>query len=103
MLKSVKGWLADRSSRKARSRSRKRRARLGLEPLEGRLVLSTYTVNSLLDANPPIGVTTLRQAITAANNDNNTNANQPDVINIAVDGTIALASALPTLTGSVYI
>ena len=41
------------------------------------MVLSTYTVNSLLDANPPAGVTTLRQAITAANDDHNTNPKLP--------------------------
>jgi hypothetical protein len=103
MMKSLSRWFADHSAHKGRSTVRSRRARVGLESLEARMVLSTYTVNSLLDANPPNGVTTLRQAITAANNDNNTNPNQPDIIDIAVDGTITLSSALPTLTGSVSI
>lgn len=65
------------------------------------MVLATFTVNSLLDANPPAGAMTLRQAIAAANADKNSNPQQPDVINITVSGTIALQSALPAITGSV--
>jgi hypothetical protein len=74
-----------------------------MEVLEDRLALSTYTVNSLLDANPPAGAMTLRQAIVAANADGNTDPAHPDVINFSVAGTITLASPLPALTGSVSV
>jgi hypothetical protein len=104
MINPVSGWFADQPPRESRSCFRRRgRNRLNLEVLEGRVVLSTYTVNSLLDANPPAGVTTLREAIIAANNDHSTNPQNPDIIYFAVDGTIALESALPALTGSVEI
>jgi hypothetical protein len=103
MMKSLSRWFADRSAPKGRPAIRSRRARVGLEPLESRMVLSTYTVNSLLDVSPPPGDTTLRQAIIAANNDNNTDPMHPDIINVTVDGTISLSSSLPTLTGSVSI
>jgi hypothetical protein len=47
------GWFGNRPSRTERPRRRRRLGRLDLEVLEGRVVPSTYTVNSLLDANPP--------------------------------------------------
>ena len=97
------GWFLNGPSRNERPRRRRHLGQLNLEALEGRVVLSTYTVNSLVDTNPPAGVMTLRQAITAANKDHNTNPANPDIINITVDGTIALGSALPALTGSVAI
>jgi hypothetical protein len=74
-----------------------------LECLEDRLVLSTFTVNSLLDANPPPGAMTLRQAILAANADAGTDGTNPDVINFSVTGTIPLNSQLPALAGNVMI
>jgi hypothetical protein len=91
--------------RKSRSSSKKRRpANLAVESLEDRLVMSTtYTVTSLLDANPPSNVLTLREAILAANADHNQDANQPDVINFGVSGAINLASSLPAITGSLSI
>jgi hypothetical protein len=103
MINAVTEWLVRNSRKTVRSRPRKRRRPLGAEILEGRVVLSTFTVNSLLDANPPAGSTTLRQAIVAANADHDTNAQAPDMIDITVSGTIVLASALPAITGSVEI
>ena len=79
--------------------------RLAVDRLEDRLVpASVFTVNSLLDtASPPTGVTTLRSAITAANADHNTDSAHPDVITFSVTGSIALTSALPTVTDAVSI
>lgn len=67
MMKSMRGWFPGRSPRQLGRPVRSRRARVSLEPLESRVVLSTFTVNSLLDTtSPPAGVTTLREAINAA-------------------------------------
>jgi hypothetical protein len=80
-----------------------RKARPGLEPLERREVPAIFTVTSKADVvNPIDGVTTLREAILAAN------ANPgPDVINfnIPVVGlkTIRPLTALPEITGTVFI
>jgi hypothetical protein len=79
------------------------RTRPGLEPLEGRLVLSTtYTVTTLADV-ATAGQTTLRQAITSADSDGNANPASPDVINFAIIGDIALNSALPAISGALAI
>jgi predicted outer membrane repeat protein len=67
------------------------------------LALSTYTVNSLADINPPTGVTTLRQAILAANADTGSSPQHPDIIDFSVSGTISLNAALPAVTGNVSI
>jgi hypothetical protein len=66
-----------------------------------------FTVNSTVDANPPAGVLTLRQALEAANGTLPLSGLPPsqveigspyiDEIDFAVTGTIALASALPTI------
>ncbi len=103
MMISLASWLTRHSRRKTRTGGRRRRGTPGLELLEGRVVLSTFTVNSLLDANPPAGQTTLRQAIMAVNSDKNADAQNPDIIKLTVSGTIALESALPAVTGSVEI
>jgi predicted outer membrane repeat protein len=86
-----------------RAATRPRRPHLNVEALEDRLVLSTYIVTTLADAGPPPGTMSLRQAIIAANNDHNTDPNNPDIISIPLTGTIALQSPLPALTGSVAI
>ena len=57
-------------------RSRRKSSRFitpRIESLEGRLVLSTITVNSLADGATPYGQVTLREAILAANTDSSTN------------------------------
>jgi CSLREA domain-containing protein len=86
-----------------------RRPVLGIERLEGRVVLSTYTVTTLADASPPNGTLSLRQAITLANADNapgspnKPTAQNPDIIQFAVTGEINTASALPSLTSNIEI
>lgn len=91
----------NRTGRPRKDRSRRRPA---LEALEVRQVLSTtFTVTSLADANPPANVTTLRQALLAADADGNTDPAHPDVIQFAVSGAITLETPLPTITGSLAI
>jgi hypothetical protein len=57
--------------------------------------MTTFTVTNLNDS----GVGSLRAAITAANADSGT----PAVINFTVNGTVTLASALPSITNAVTI
>src|SRR5215469_1943728 len=57
--------------------------------------MSVFTVTNLNDS----GAGSLRAAITAANGD----SGSPTVINFSVNGTITLASTLPTLTHSISI
>jgi hypothetical protein len=57
--------------------------------------MTTFTVSNLNDS----GAGSLRDAITAANGD----SGSPTVINFTVNGTITLASALPTITHSTTI
>ena len=71
--------------------------KLRVEQLEDRLVPATFTVNTLadtVDADP--AVTSLREAITAANS-------QPgdDTIHFSVTGTINLTGALPDLSSNI--
>lgn len=81
--------------RKPVSRGRQPRPRaMGLEPLEDRRLLATYSVMNLSDAGPG----SLRRALLDAN------ANPgADDIAFAVAGTITLRSSLPTVTGPVAI
>jgi hypothetical protein len=82
----------DSNRRRTLPRDRERhRRRFGLEELEGRQLLATIGVQNPADSGPG----TLRDAIQRAN------AN-PAVTDIVLDleGTIGLASALPTLTGN---
>ena len=65
-----------------------------IEALEGRILLSAFTVSNLNDQ----GAGSLRQAILNADS-----TRGADVINFDVAGTITLASALPTITGNVNI
>jgi trimeric autotransporter adhesin len=65
-----------------------------IEALEGRILLSAFTVSNLNDQ----GAGSLRQAILNADS-----SRGADVINFDVAGTITLASALPTITGNVNI
>ncbi len=86
-------------------RKQERRRRFQVEPLEGRQVLSTFTVTSPADSGP----NTLRWAITQANNTPLVN-NTPNLINFdfnALSGgkqaTIQLQSSLPTVSRPVKI
>jgi CSLREA domain-containing protein len=72
--------------------------RLRVEQLEDRRMLAVFTVNTLDDLVANDGVTSLREAITQANS-----AAGVDTINFSVNGTIDIASQLPTITGAVTI
>jgi hypothetical protein len=91
-----------------RRRSRHRPV-LAIERLEGRVVLTTYTVTTLADATPPSGTLSLRQAIILADADNapgshnKPTAQDPDIIQFAVTGEIDTASALPSLTSYIIV
>lgn len=78
---------------------RKQSRQLQLEYLEDRATPAAFTVDTVSDV-PVVGKTTLRQAITAANN-----AAGADQINIDLPAgsTINLQSALPAITDSVTI
>ena len=79
------------------------RRRLRLERLEDRTMLSTIAlmVDSTADASPPLGVTTLREAITQADADP---ANQYVInFNLAVKATIDLTSRLPDLNNNIVL
>jgi uncharacterized delta-60 repeat protein len=101
-------WLRDLewqlSSRRSSKSRRLRPARLAgfdtaAEVLTDRLLLTTFTVNTLADTlvtNP--AVTSLRDAITAADNQAG-NA----IINFSVAGTIDLVGVLPDLSGNIQI
>jgi hypothetical protein len=96
------------SARSSRTPSRKKRPapsirrrsrffRPRLEILEGRTLLSTYTVDALTDTGSGSGLTgDLRYCITKA-------TSGQDTITFGVTGTIMLQSALPTLNASVAI
>jgi CSLREA domain-containing protein len=78
-------------------RARRRNRRLGMEQLEERQLLAT--VNSTQDVvDPNDGMTSLREAITAANA-----TPEADVIDFKIRGVISLASPLPALTGTLTI
>ena len=64
----------------------------GLEALEQRLLLATFTVDSLADPVDP-GKTTLRDVINLANGNS-----ESDIIDFAVVGTIDLTRELPALS-----
>src|SRR5581483_2960897 len=90
--------------RPRRRHFRRRRYSPQVEPLEERCVpATTYSVNSLLDAN--VGVAnagTLRYVINQANTNNTGTAAAPDLIQFAVAGVISVGattgSPLPALT-----
>lgn len=91
------------------SKHHKRSYRLDVEALEERFLPSNLvlTVNSAGDDpfGPTVGVTTLRDAITAVNNDAADNPNSPDVIQFAIAGTptITLTADLPALANPALI
>lgn len=87
---------ADRPRRRssARGRGRPATARLSVEALEHRALLSVFPVTSLADSGPG----SLRQAILDANA-----TPGDDTIPIEVTGTINLAGALPTLSSNLTI
>jgi CSLREA domain-containing protein len=92
-------FFSRKTRRDTRVRSIRRTSRLRFEQLEGRLVLSTFTVNTLadtVDADP--AVTSLRDAITNANSQGGDNN-----INFSVTGTINLTGALPDLSSNIQI
>ena len=95
--------LLNRVSRRIRSQSRKRPpVRLSFDLFEERLLLTTFTVNSVADPSGPEGTTTLRQAIDESNA-----APGPDTIDFNILGpgvhTISLASPLPAIADPVTI
>jgi len=88
----------NRRSAKARHK-RPFAARLRFDALEDRVVLATFTVNTLadtVDINP--AVTSLRDAITDANSQAG-----DDIINFSITGTINLTGALPDLSSNIQI
>jgi len=80
---------------------------IGAVELQGPIVPTVLTVNTTADANPPTGTLSLRQAIEAADGlillttlpSSQIRQGDPNVfvIDLAVTGTIAIGSALPTL------
>jgi hypothetical protein len=89
-------WFGRRAGLTPASRPRHHRPRRKptIEPLEGRALLSTWTVNSLGDDGAGSGLSgDLRYCISQANQ-----TSGPDVIDFSVTGTITLNSALPDLS-----
>ena len=82
-----------KSRRDARVRSARRNSSPRLEGLEDRCLLATFLVNTLADTlDADQAVTSLREAITAANSQAG-----DDIIQFSVTGTINLTGALPDL------
>ena len=98
MHRSPASWFGRRAVRGPASRQRHQRPRrmLTVEALEGRALLSTFTVNSLGDTGTGSGLSgDLRYVITQADQTQGDNT-----INFAVAGTITLNSALPDLSNT---
>jgi titin len=91
-------WPRSRRDARATRRLQERRRRCDIEPLEGRQMLSTFTVTNINDS----GTGSLRQAIIGSDA-----AKGPNAINFNIPGgglhTINLLSALPTITQPVTI
>src|SRR5947209_6378308 len=108
MRLSLAQWLL-RKVRASNGPARGRRCRPSVQALEDRCVPSNMvlSVNSAGDdpSGPTAGVVTLRDAITAVNNDAADNAASPDVIQFAINGkpTVSLAANLPAITRPVFI
>ena len=88
-----------RGDRRAAARTGSRRTRLRVEPLEGRQLLTAFTVSNTNDSGPG----SLRQAIIGSNA---TNLVTPNTINFAIGTgtkTIAPLSALPAITRPVVL
>lgn len=91
--------LRDTSTSRSTRRGRRRYFHPRIERLEDRFVPAAILVDTLLDAsNPNDGVTSLREAIAAANNQAG-----DDVITFDVTGTINLTGALPNLSTDIEI
>lgn len=94
---------APKSSRRLPSRGH--RIRPCVEILEDRCLLTTYTVNSLVDTNTGMSNDgTLRYVINQANANHTGTADSPDVIQFSVSGTIDVGSsaggALPSVASN---
>src|SRR4051794_34538736 len=92
-------FFSRKTRRNALVRSFRRALPLRLETLEDRCVPATFTVTTLadtVDANP--AVTSLREAITAANSQAG-----DDSINFSVTGTVNLTAVLPELASNIQI
>jgi titin len=91
-------WSRSRRDARATRRLQERRRRFAIEPLEGRQMLSAFTVTNTNDS----GTGSLRQAIISSNA-----TKGPNTINFNISGsgvqTINLLSALPTITQPVTI
>src|SRR6516165_1149231 len=91
-------WSLGRRDARITRRLQERRRRCDIEPLEGRQMLSTFTVTNIDDS----GTGSLRQAIIGSDA-----AKGPNAINFNIPGgglhTINLLSALPTITQPVTI
>jgi hypothetical protein len=103
MFKRLLSWRRHSRGRQLENEFRPRSARLCLEALERREVLSTFLVNTLNDSIGVAGQLSLRDAITQANT-----AGGSNTITFAgnVTGTISLnnaAGALPTITNDLTI
>jgi hypothetical protein len=95
-----------RSPMKQRRKSASSPTRLGLEALEERRMFATFDVNTSTDDNTPNnGLLSIREAIVAANDNNNQASTVDNIrfIGVARNATHPISFALPTITEPVNI